>query len=321
MSFWLPPWSPYPLLALALAGGSAAFLLWRRSKAAHHKQDEERNFLQAGLRRAAEALDAAEARFRGAFEQAAVGMNHVSPDGRFLRVNQRYCEITGYSREELLAMTVASITHPDDAAEDRAHLLRLVRGEALEAAWEKRYVRKDGSIIWAALHVTAVRSAGQTPYVFAVVEDITARITAERALRQSEERFRQVVENAPYGIVVERGLEFLYLNPAAARMLGADSAAQLVGTSMVDRSHPEERAAMRERSALVARGSTVSLACRRLLRIDGDAFTAEISATPIVYDGQPAALAFLRDMTVQRQAEEERARLELRLRHAQKMTT
>src|SRR5437016_6241721 len=102
MSSSLSAWLPSTILALGLASGSVTFILFRRRAAKLH---QERESLSAELRTAMEARDAAEARFRGAFEQAAVGMNHVLPNGRFLRVNQRYCEITGYTREELLGMT------------------------------------------------------------------------------------------------------------------------------------------------------------------------------------------------------------------------
>jgi PAS domain S-box-containing protein len=304
-------------LGLCLAAAAVALLAWRRQTArfrdALSQAERERQ-------EAVEARDAAEAGFRGAFEQASVGMDYIAPDGRFLRVNQRYCEITGYRREELLAMTVEDITHPDDLPLDRLHLPRLYRGEETTAAWVKRYVRKDGSIIWAAVNATAVRGAtSDVPYVFGVAEDITARVIAEQALRQSEERFRDLIENAPYGILVEAGLAFRYVNPAAVRMLGAGSAAQLVGSSMTDRIHPDEQAVVRDRSSMVAAGATVSQAYRRMVGMNGESFIAEISATPIVYDGEPAALVFLRDVTAQKQAEEERDKLEQRLRHAQKM--
>jgi PAS domain S-box-containing protein len=335
MFAWLSLWSPYPALALWL--GSAAVGLWllRRNRlafrkalsqaeqdrqAVFEKQDEERRALCGELRRTIEARDAAELRFHGVFEHAAVGMNHISRDGRYLRVNQRYCEITGYSREELLELTLGSVTHPEDQHLDRLHLDRLMHGEELSASWEKRYVRKDGAIIWAAINATAVRStAGEPQYILGVAEDITIRLMAEQALRQSEERFRDLVEKAPYGIVVEAGLQPLYVNPAAVRMFGAGSAAELLRSSLIERIHPEDRGASRERSGMVAGGSTVSAAHRRLLRVNGETFTAEVSATPIVYGGQLAAMAFFRDVTAQKLAEEERLRLEQRLRHAQKM--
>jgi two-component system, cell cycle sensor histidine kinase and response regulator CckA len=308
MSTW-PPWSSYLLITLCLGCVAAVFVAWGRNRS-----------LRAKLQSAIEARDAAELSFHGAFEQAAVGMDHVSPDGRILRVNQRYCDMTGYSREELLAMKLDGITHPDDQPMDRMHIDRLLRGDETIAAWEKRYVRKDGSTIWVALNATAVRNAnGEPAYVIGVAEDITARVLAEQALRQSEERFRQLVENAPYGVMVEAGLRLIYVNPAAARIMGAESAAQLLGSSWLERVDTSERAVVRERAGMVAGGSTVMMAERKLLRLTGETLATEISATPIVYDGQPAALAFLRDVTAQKQAEEERARLEQRLRHAQKM--
>ncbi len=327
-------WLPYMFLAVGMAGGTATLLLWRRQRSAARALAEserarqkalaeiagERRSLDMKAARALEARDAAEARFRGAFDQAAVGMNHVLPNGRYLRVNERYCEITGYTREELLGITIDAITHPDDLAADRVHIQKLLCGERSTATWQKRYIRKDGSVIWVDLTGSVVRpNSGEPLYLLGVVQDVTARVTAEKALRQSEERFRQLVENAPYGIVVETGLQFLYLNPAAARMLGAESPEQLVGSSMLDRMHPDERAAVRERSRAVGSGASVMLLRRTMLRLDGNSFPASISATPIVYDGQQAALVFLHDISAEHQAEEERSRLEQRLRHAQKM--
>ncbi|HZS83599.1 MAG TPA: PAS domain S-box protein [Stellaceae bacterium] len=121
-----------------------------------------------------------EALFRETFEQAAVGAAHVAPDGRWIRVNQRLCEIVGYSRDELLRRTFQDITHPDDLAADGALLERLVAGEIPRYSLEKRCIRKDGSVVWANLTVAAVRAGdGTVDHAVAIIEDIDRRKAAE----------------------------------------------------------------------------------------------------------------------------------------------
>ena len=274
----------------------------------------------AALARALEAAEAADTRFRTAFEQVSAGMTQVTLDGRFMRVNQRYCAITGYTAEELSQLTVAELTHPDDHEHERRMSAPLYSGECSTVEYQKRYIRKDGSVIRVHLTVSLVRSAAGDPlYLIGAVEDITARIEAEEALRQSEERFRQVVEHAPFGIFVESGLEFRYLNPAAARLFGAESPRQLIGAPLLDRVHPEDRAAVRDGSRELLSGKTAPPAQRRFLRLDGEPVPVEVYPATVVYDGQPAVLFLMRDRTQELQSEQERIRLEQRLRHAEKM--
>jgi len=138
-------------------------------------------------RRAERVLDESEQRFRATFEQAAVGIALVSPDGRWLRVNDRLCEIAGYSRDELLACRFQDITHPDDLEADRLSVRKMVAGEIRTAALEKRYLRKDGSIVWVNVTFSLLRKQdGQPDYFIAMVEDIRARKEAERALSESQ---------------------------------------------------------------------------------------------------------------------------------------
>jgi PAS domain S-box-containing protein len=132
------------------------------------------------------ALEESEERFRATFDQAAVGVAHVAPDGHWLRVNGRLCSILGYSREELLQLRFHDVTYPDDLARDLELLDELVAGRTSHYQMEKRYVRKDGSVVWIGLTVSMVR--GTTPadsYFISVVEDIGERKRAEEALRDA----------------------------------------------------------------------------------------------------------------------------------------
>lgn len=135
-------------------------------------------------KRAEEALFLSEARFRGAFESAGHGMALVGMDGRFLKVNAAYCRITGYAEDELLARTFLDITYSEDAADNANVAQRMRSCEISTFQAEKRYVRKDGGIVWVQLNVSAVRDAAGTPtHQITHAQDITARKAAEAALR------------------------------------------------------------------------------------------------------------------------------------------
>ncbi|RMH20958.1 MAG: PAS domain-containing sensor histidine kinase [Gemmatimonadetes bacterium] len=132
------------------------------------------------------ALAESEARFRNTFEQAGVGIAHVSLDGRFVRVNSKLCEITGRTAEELLGLTFEDITHPDDVERSRAAAELLVSGRLDTHRDEKRYVRPDGSSVWVELTVAVARDGdGRPDYFISVTEDITERRETELKLRQA----------------------------------------------------------------------------------------------------------------------------------------
>jgi PAS domain S-box-containing protein len=138
--------------------------------------------------RAEEALRESEGRFRGTFENAAVGIAHNDADGRFLRVNETFCANVGYSRDELLARTFQDITYPGDLMAELEKFIRLMSGQLSRYSLEKRYIRKDGSIVWIDVTSSLQRDAAGGPaYAIAVLQDISDRKRLESELRHAKE--------------------------------------------------------------------------------------------------------------------------------------
>lgn len=133
-----------------------------------------------------------EERFRGAFEFAAIGMALVAPDGRWLRVNRSLCQIVGYAADELLATDFQSITHPEDLDKGVGHLRRVLDESLSHYDIEKRYLHKDGHIVWVLLSVSVVRDdTGEPMYFVSQIQDITERKRLERALQEATHREHQ----------------------------------------------------------------------------------------------------------------------------------
>jgi len=138
-------------------------------------------------KQAAKELRESEERFRLTFDQAAVGIAHVSPDGQVLRVNHKFCDIVGYSAEELLAGKFQEITYPVDLEAEVTHVHRMLAGETQSYLMEKRYVRKDGALVWVNLTDALVRhSSGDPKYFISVVQDITERKHLEDQFLQAQ---------------------------------------------------------------------------------------------------------------------------------------
>jgi PAS domain S-box-containing protein len=167
------------------------------------------------------ALQQSESRFRATFENAAVGVAHVAIDGHWLRVNQRLCEIVGYPAHELLAKTFQDITYPDDLEQDLTNVGRLLAGEIGTYSMEKRYIRKDGSIVWINLTVSLVRDErGEPDYFIPVIEEISQKKRAERVMAESKRQLERqtneletLYQTAPVGLaVVDRKHRILKIN-------------------------------------------------------------------------------------------------------------
>jgi PAS domain S-box-containing protein len=156
------------------------------------------------------------------FEQAAVGIAHLTLDEDWISVNQRFCVITGYTREEILQLNVEDLTHPDDVDRSLDFIRRIRSGELPEYRIEKRYIRKDGQTIWVNLTVSIVRSASKEPlYLVAFVEDISARREAQAENGRTLSLLRATLESTADGIlVVDLNGKILSFNQKLADMWG-----------------------------------------------------------------------------------------------------
>jgi PAS domain S-box-containing protein len=145
-----------------------------------------------------EALRESEQRFRTLFEQAAVGVALLETrTGRYVRINQKYCDFLGYTMAEMLQRTFQDVTYPEDIAPNVNHAALLIEGRLSEFSLEKRYVRQDGQVVWGNLTASPLWKPGEQPGVYyhiAVVEDITERKHTEEALRELNASLEQRVE-------------------------------------------------------------------------------------------------------------------------------
>ena len=172
-------------------------------------------------KQAEDALRESEARFRGTFDNAAVGVSHLGLDGSWLRVNQRLCDILGYGRDELLQKNFQQITHPEDLPFTLDRFAALLRGEIGTYRVEKRYLHKDGHPVWVELTCALQRNnSGDPVYAITIIQDISARKAAEQALRESEIRMRALLDASQDEILlVSTTGEVLASNKAAEQRL------------------------------------------------------------------------------------------------------
>ncbi len=172
--------------------------------------------------RAGEALRLAEERFRRAFEEAPIGISLIAADGRCLSANRALCELVGYSEQELRGRRFRELTHREDLGTDRACVQQLVAGEIRSYKLTKRYIHKDGRMIWVDLSVSLVRDAGGAPlHYIGQVQDVTAARASQESLRAANALLEAVFEHAPAGMLLRaRDGRILQINGTAAEHLG-----------------------------------------------------------------------------------------------------
>ena len=255
-------------------------------------------------------LRASDVAWQETFESAAIGIAHTAPDGRWLRFNDALCRITGHSRAELEATTFQAITYSDDLAQGAALTARLAAGEIPDFSIEKRYLRKDGTLVWVNLTVSLhrIHLPREESYFIAMVQDITASKKAEEGRREAEALFRTLTEGMPSMAWVRRhdGL-YEYLNPQWHAYTGWTEE-DLATRGHFELIHPEDLPTMIElhqASILTGEGHFVEFRHRRH---DGAWRWTESRVAP-VRDAQGNVLRWVGTLTDIHDQRQERERL------------
>jgi PAS domain S-box-containing protein len=176
------------------------------------------------------------------FGLSAVGISIIDPSGRFIKVNPKYCDLLGYAKAELLTMKFMDVTHPEDVKKDSDLAARLFESEIDTFNIEKRYIRKDGSLLWVHLSCSCLRNEnGEAIHGLGITQDITTRKQAEAALRESEERFRMFADQSPVSIAMaDKDTDLIYLNKTWLDFTGRPMEEE-VAFGWVNGVHPDDR--------------------------------------------------------------------------------
>ncbi|MBR8826861.1 MAG: PAS domain S-box protein [Gomphosphaeria aponina SAG 52.96 = DSM 107014] len=198
----------------------------------------ERKEIEAQIRQS-------EAQFRAIFEQAAVGIAQTGLDGDFIQVNEKLCKLLGYSRAQFLRKNVSDITHPDEREIDNKFFGKLLTGEIETFTREKRYLHKNGGIVWVKMTVSLVlKSSGEPDYFIGVLEDISERKQAEAALIHSEEKLNSIlnsIEDVVWSVKADMS-ELIYINSQVEKIYGRSPEEFYSNINLwLEVVHPEDR--------------------------------------------------------------------------------
>jgi len=259
-----------------------------------------------------------QARFEAVFYHASIGIDIIDEDGCIVDCNPAFEKMFGYTRSELRAMTFMDLTHPEDVVEGRDLHLELLAGKRADFQIEKRYYRKDGSLLWARVTVSAFDTdTSDAHLVIAMVEDVTDQKQSESALRESEERFRRLSTAAFEGIFIHRGGVILDANDQFARLLGLSNGAELIGTNgwryVVRETRRRAIEHMRNKDERPFEGHIVTK--------DKKIVPIEVVGREIPWKGITVGVVAIRNIQERKEAEDARRVLEHQLFQAERLAT
>jgi PAS domain S-box-containing protein len=251
--------------------------------------------------KAKHAVAESEIRFRATFENAAVGIAHLSFDLRWLRANQTLCRIVGWPSNELITKSLQEITHPDDLEAELAHIQEMRDGYTNNFDMEKRYLRKDGNFVWTLLTASCVRkNGGSIDYFVGVIQDISARKRAEELLRRQAELLDQS-HDAIFTWKIGGGIT--YWSRGAEALYGF-TAEDAMGRCSHELLQTRSSIPIYEIEALIASSGSWYGELTHIAR-DGSEIVVESRHVRVVHDGQAYALETNRDITARKHVEEQ----------------
>jgi PAS domain S-box-containing protein len=246
-----------------------------------------------------EQLALSESTFRSAFDHSAIGMALVLPDGKFLRVNKELCKMTGYPEAELLALSFQDITYPGDLEQDMSYLRQTLNGTIDSYQMEKRYFHKGGHLIWIHLNVSLVRDAQGNPLFFvSQIEDISERKKSEVLIRESEEKFRTLVEESLVGVFILQDDIFVYVNPQLEKITGyskTDLLNEMAFEKLIE--NEDRQKPWKNYLSELGQGRPSGNYFLKVIRKSTGVLHAEVILSPITYEGKPAFIGTIIDIT------------------------
>jgi PAS domain S-box-containing protein len=267
-------------------------------------------------------LSESEERFRSAFDTAAHGMTLNAPGGRFVRTNRRFLSILGDGPDDILSLGIRDVLHPDDRDSCWAQFNSLFEGKTRSFARDVRMLRETGEPHWVMLSVSIVRvRPGNSDYFISQVLDINEQKEAVAALRESEGRFRSLVEGSLQGMIIESANGIGFCNTAFAEMFGYEMPEQLLDLSNTASLYSaEDRHWVTDLQRRCLEGESVTDRLEvNALRRDGEAICIEMTMRPIIWRGVPAVQTAINDITARKVAERALRSSEQRLATAQRI--
>ena len=260
--------------------------------------------LRRQVRAQAMILRDAEESYRVTFNHAPTGIARVGPDGSWLEVNQRLCDIVGYTRSELLKLSFQDITHPDDLETDLDYVRQVLAGEINSYNLEKRYLHKSGRSIWIRLTVSLVRKDDGSPkYFVSVIEDISQRKQAEQALQSADERFRRAFRLIPNPLTLQtKDGVLIHCSDAFCEATGY-TREQVLGHNTLELdlwANPEQRSEMRKQ---LHRDGLLDNFEFQLRPRNGPIRTMQMSARYLTDEPETTLLVVTHDITERKAAE------------------